>query len=362
MICSLIQPHMEPAEKFDYIQKTWSDLAGDKPFGFSNSAYLAEKSTKDRNYAIAHFLREQKTFPTTHKIDIDRILDFFFQCFALTGNTDKLSIVAGSLANGGICPLTGKKIFSPEVVKNCLSVMYTCGMSDYSGEFAFTTGLPACSGEAGAIIVVIPGVMGICTYSPLLDIYGNSTRGVDFFTRLTKKFNFHMFDILDDQKKDPCFSFSMKKAMSAENVIRLSSLGDLSALKTLRNSVDELTVEDYDHRTPLHLAASNGHLQAVIYLVERVGVKNVNPVDRRFNTPFDDALREKHEEVAAFLHNVGGKHGQDVVRETQVSLNESIDELEEGSMENVVINQLVESEDTPEVVEMIKHELETVFE
>merc|ERR1711931_232115 len=118
----------------------------------------------DRNFALAYFMKERKVFPK--KINILDILEFYFQCCSLTSNTDKLSIVAGSLANGGICPLTGQKIFSPETVKNCLSVMFTCGMLDYSGEFAFTTGLPACSGEAGTIIVVIPGVMGICTYSP----------------------------------------------------------------------------------------------------------------------------------------------------------------------------------------------------
>ena len=99
-----------------------------------------------------------------------------------------------------------KKIFSSETVRNCLSMMYSCGMYDYSGEFAFSIGLPAKSGVAGGIWVVIPNVMGICIYSPPLDDYGNSVRGVKFLTELCQVYNFHNFDNMIncvDSKENP---------------------------------------------------------------------------------------------------------------------------------------------------------------
>ena len=82
--------------------------------------------------------------------------------------------------------------------------MSCCGMYDYSGHFMFNIGLPAKSGVGGGIMVIIPNVCGICTFSPRLDKYGNSARGVEFFTRLTKQFNFHNFDSLEHTDKvDP---------------------------------------------------------------------------------------------------------------------------------------------------------------
>lgn len=50
--------------------------------------------------------------------------------------------MAATLANGGICPITGESVLSAEAVRNTLSLMHSCGMYDFSGQFAFHVSVP----------------------------------------------------------------------------------------------------------------------------------------------------------------------------------------------------------------------------
>ena len=251
-------------------------MAGGKHIGFDMAVYLSEQGTADRNFALAYFMNEKNAFP--ENTDINQTLELYFQCCSLLINADSMAVVAATLANGGVCPLTGEQLLSPDTVKCCLSVMSSCGMYDYSGEFAFKVGLPAKSGVGGGIFGVIPGVMGICTFSPCLDEYGNSFQGVAFWEELVNQFDFHTFDsLIQSDKKDPRKKKGEDQAMGIETIIKYASLGDVSALQRLKISNTDFSIGDYDLRTPLHLAASNGHLAAVRYLVEKGNLKDVNP-------------------------------------------------------------------------------------
>jgi len=89
-----------------------------------------------------------------------------------------MAIAAATYANNGLCPLTGDRILKSNTVKRTLQLLFSCGMYDYSGEWACTVGLPAKSGVSGIIYLVVPDVLGLAIFSPPLDRYGNSVKGM----------------------------------------------------------------------------------------------------------------------------------------------------------------------------------------
>jgi glutaminase len=272
---------------------------------FNNSVYLSERLTADRNFALGYFMREKKAFPeNTNLIDT---LEFYFQCCSIEVNAEGMANVAATLANAGICPITGEKVLEPDTVKNCLSMMYSCGMYDFSGEFAFAIGLPAKSGVAGGLMVVVPNLLGICIYSPRLDELGNTVRGISFCKELIKTFNFHNYDSLTsgNNKTDPRLKRNQSKIEGIISLCWASSEGDLLEVRHLVAQGVDINLADYDGRTALHLAASEGHVNIIEYLISR-GV-NLNPVDRWGNTPLADDYRSKHQQVIELLEKNGAK-------------------------------------------------------
>lgn len=298
MVCSLIKPDLNLADKFEYITKIWSDLAGGERIGFDNAVYHSEKDTANRNYALAHFMKEVGAFP--EGTDIEDVLDFYFQCCSIQLNARQGARIMSTIANGGICPLTNKKIFSPNTIKNCLSMMYSCGMYDFSGEYAFTVGLPAKSGVSGALMIVIPGVGGFAIFSPRLDDNHNSVRGVEFSKRLINKFNFHNYDSIDNSNKiTPVRNRMAIKSNGIFDFIWAASQGDLNEVqKSLALGID-VNKGDYDKRTALHLAASEGNDNIVKYLIDKGA--DINVKDRWGHTPLDDAKAGNHKETIKLL-------------------------------------------------------------
>ena len=303
MCSSMIKPDLDPAASFDHLLNRWTALCGDQKAHFNNSVYQSERNTADRNYALGYYMREHKAFPDS--VDMIQTLEFYFQTCSIEVDTEMMAVLAATLANGGVCPVTGERILRTKNVQHCLSLMVSCGMYDFSGEFAFTIGLPAKSGVSGALFVVIPNVMGLCLWSPRLDTRGNSVRGIEFCKELVKRFNLHNYDNLTgvSEKLDPRISRVQQKAKVGE-LIWAASKGDHGATHRLIVRGFDQDAGDYDSRTPLHLAAAEGRIQVVEYLVENGA--EVNPKDRWNETPLGDAHRHRHEQVVDFLQKHGG--------------------------------------------------------
>ncbi|KAM8976706.1 glutaminase liver isoform, mitochondrial [Pelodytes ibericus] len=311
VICSLVKSGSNKAEKFDYVMQLLKKMSGNEYIGFSNATFQSEKETGDRNYAIGYYLKEKKCFPST--ADMMAALDLYFQLCSIEVTCESGSVIAATLANGGICPITGERVLSAEAVRNTLSLMHSCGMYDYSGQFAFHVGLPAKSGVSGAILLVVPNVMGVFCWSPPLDRVGNSVRGIHFCRELVSLFNFHNYDNLKHcvRKLDPRREEREVQNKTVVNLLFAAYSGDVSALRRFALSAVDMEQKDYDSRTALHVASAEGHIEVVKFLTEGC---RVNPFveDRWGNTPIQDAARLGREEVVKLLTEY-----QDIYRRCQ---------------------------------------------
>ncbi|KAK7154469.1 hypothetical protein R3I94_007713 [Phoxinus phoxinus] len=308
IVCtSLIKQRAGNAEKFDYVMNFLKKMAGNEYVGFSNATFQSERESGDRNFAIGYYLKEKKCFPDG--TDMTAVLDFYFQLCSIEVTCESASVMAATLANGGFCPITGERVLSPEAVRNTLSLMHSCGMYDFSGQFAFHVGLPAKSGVAGGILLVVPNVMGIMCWSPPLDKLGNSVRGIQFCTDLVSLFNFHNYDNLRHfaKKLDPRREGGDQRVKSVINLLFAAYTGDVSALRRFALSSMDMEQRDYDSRTALHVAAAEGHVEVVRFLLEACKV-NPGPKDRWGNTPTDEATHFGHHEVLTLLQEYSSKY------------------------------------------------------
>jgi glutaminase len=153
--------------------------------------YESEKKTGHRNRAIAHLLRNYEILQE----DPEESLDVYFrQCSILVTARD-LALMGATLANDGVNPVTGIRALESAMVPRVLSVMATCGMYDYSGNWVYKVGMPAKSGVGGGIVAVLPGQLGLAVFSPRLDAKGNSVRGIVVCEALSGDFGLHMLRV-----------------------------------------------------------------------------------------------------------------------------------------------------------------------
>ncbi|XP_056391731.1 glutaminase kidney isoform, mitochondrial-like isoform X3 [Hyla sarda] len=300
VVTSLIKQGASNAEKFDYVMQFLNKMAGNEYVGFSNATFQSERESGDRNFAIGYYLKEKKCFP--EHTDMVGTLDFYFQLCSIEVTCESASVMAATLANGGFCPITGERVLSPEAVRNTLSLMHSCGMYDFSGQFAFHVGLPAKSGVSGGILLVVPNVMGLMCWSPPLDKLGNSVRGIQFCQDLVSLCNFHNYDNLRHfaKKLDPRREGGDQRVKSVINLLFAAYTGDVSALRRFALSAMDMEQRDYDSRTALHVAAAEGHVEVVRFLLEACKV-NPFPKDRWNNTPMDEAMHFGHHDVVKIL-------------------------------------------------------------
>ncbi len=164
--------HADPAQADAWMMGMFGDYLGRAARIHPSAA--DSPAAAHRNRAIAHLLRHFEVIGD----DIEGALTLYNRQCTVTADTRELALMAATLANGGVNPRTGRRAIRHEHVRDVLTLMFTCGMYDTSGSWAYSVGLPAKSGVGGGILAVVPGRMGLAVYSPRLDVHGHSVRGV----------------------------------------------------------------------------------------------------------------------------------------------------------------------------------------
>lgn len=233
--------------------------------------YRSEAETGDRNRALAYLMHGAGSL----SMSVDDALEVYFaQCSVLV-TSDDLAMMAATLANGGVNPVTGAQVIPADVVGPTLSVMATCGMYDAAGTWLFKVGLPAKSGVSGGVLAVLPGQFGVGLWSPPLDVQGNSVRGVQAAERLSSELGLHMFTPTGPGAS-PVRRWTTGKlirsvaARSLEQHAVLDAEGERIQVIELQGPLHDLAVETLSHRL-IEAAQDDGESWLLVLDTTHVG-------------------------------------------------------------------------------------------
>ncbi|WP_395696222.1 glutaminase A [Nocardioides sp.] len=181
-------PGATAGEKWEAIRQRLSAFAG-RELLVDDEVYASESATNLRNQGIAHLLRSyDRLF-----FDPDETTDLYTRQCSLEVTVHDLAVMAATLANGGVNPVTQETVIGPGVCRRVLAVMASAGLYELSGDWLYQIGVPGKSGVSGGIITVAPGKGGLATYSPPLDEAGNSVRGQLATKYLSERLGLNLF-------------------------------------------------------------------------------------------------------------------------------------------------------------------------
>ncbi|XP_076589711.1 glutaminase liver isoform, mitochondrial [Chaetodon auriga] len=290
----------EEEEKYDSVLNVIRRLCNKEHGSLSCSSFQSSRKVGVRLHSLSFYLQEKKCFP--EKTDISAALDLLLQCASTEITCESGAVMAASLANGGLCPLSGDQVLSPAATRSMLSMMQVAGMKDYSTTFHYKTSMPAVSSSHGALLAVVPGVLGLMAFSPELDACGNSWRAVHFCQELISTFQLHTFDIRTPFRQILAYRHwkTESEGYQIMNVLLAAFRGDVQTLRRYFLSGVDVNAVDYDGRSALHVAAAEGHTEVIRFLLQNAGANGALQ-DRWGSSPLQEARRHNQEAAVQLL-------------------------------------------------------------
>ncbi len=176
-------------EKVERLVDRLRIYAGNPELHVDEEILADEMISNDRNLALSYLMRSLGMIDG----DIEDNIVVYLSACSVQVTALELSTMGATLANGGVNPHSRTRALAQQHVRDVISVMSTCGMYDAAGQWAYDVGIPAKSGVSGGIVTAIPNYFGLGLFSPGLDVYGNSVRGINLCRELSERFGLHVF-------------------------------------------------------------------------------------------------------------------------------------------------------------------------
>lgn len=187
--CSMVQPVGDSDKKWNAIVQNITDLAGSAPV-LIDELYKSESATNFNNRSIAWLLKNYNRIYD----DPDMSLDLYTRQCSLGITSEQLSVMAATIAYKGLNPVTKKQVYDPELSAKITTMIAAVGFYQNTGDWVYTSGIPAKSGVGGGVLGVFPGVMGIAAFAPPLDAAGNSVKAQAAVKAVIKKLGIGIFE------------------------------------------------------------------------------------------------------------------------------------------------------------------------
>ena len=186
--CSMVEPVGNSDKKWEAIVQNITDLCGSAP-QLIDELYKSETATNFNNRSIAWLLKNYNRIYDNP----DMALDLYTRQCSLGITAGQLAIAAGTIANSGVNPVTKKEVFEASLAPKITSMISTVGFYEHTGDWMYTSGIPAKTGVGGGVMGVLPGQFGIAAFAPPLDGSGNSVKAQLAIQYIMNKLGLNVF-------------------------------------------------------------------------------------------------------------------------------------------------------------------------
>ena len=186
--CSMVKPIADPENKWKAIVDNITDLCGSAP-QLIDELYKSESETNFNNRSITWLL---KNYNRIYE-DPTMSLDLYTRQCSLGITATQLSICGATIANNGTNPVTRKQIFDTALSPKITSLIATVGFYEHTGDWLYTSGIPAKTGVGGGVMGTLPGLFGIAAFAPPIDNAGNSVKAQLAIKHIMNKLGLSVF-------------------------------------------------------------------------------------------------------------------------------------------------------------------------